>query len=181
VARLVWFKGLDTLIAAMALLPPEAVGVRLLIVGAGPLRDELAAQAATAGLADRVTFAGERGDVPDILAAADVFVLSSVSEGMPISILEAMASGLPTVATDVGGVRELVADGETGFVVPARDARAFAQPLARLCGDEGLRRRLGEAAQSRATAQFGGAAMAERTEAVYAQALRKRSPGPGRE
>jgi glycosyltransferase involved in cell wall biosynthesis len=90
---------------------------------------------------------------------------------MPISILEAMASGLPVVATDVGGVSELVADGETGFVVPARDPTAFAAPLARLCSDAGLRQRLGDAARRRAQDRFGGAPMAERTEGVYRATL----------
>ena len=187
VARLVWFKGLDTLIDAFALLPAELPAelpadlpaMRLLIVGAGPLHGDLADRAAALGQGGRITFAGERGDVPDILAAADVFVLSSVSEGMPISIIEAMASGLPTVATDVGGVRELVADGETGFVVPARDAAAFAVPLEQLCRDPALRRTLGQAARQRAQAQFGGAAMAARTEEVYARALaRAQKAGP---
>lgn len=179
VARLVWFKGLDTLIAAFAAVAPRCPKAHLLIVGEGPLAEDLAAQSRDLGLSQRITFAGLRNDVPDILAASDIFVLSSVSEGMPISILEAMASGLPTVATDVGGVRELVAEGETGFVVPARDAPAFAAPLERLCQDKALRKTQGAAARARAQAEFGGAAMAKRTEAVYAKALARAGRGRG--
>lgn len=177
VARLVWFKGLDTLIDAFAMIAAENRRPRLLIVGAGPLREDLERQVEAAGLTDRVTFAGERSDVPQILAAADIFVLSSVSEGMPISILEAMASGLPTVATDVGGVRELVSEAVTGFVVPSRNAAAFAAPLALLCNDAEQRLALGRAAKARALAHFSGAEMAARTEAIYLKEIAKTKQG----
>ncbi|WP_164078794.1 glycosyltransferase, partial [Stenotrophomonas maltophilia] len=86
---------------------------RLVVVGAGPLLTELEAQAAALGVREAIVFAGERTDVPDCLAACDLFVLPSVSEGLPISILEAMAAGRAVVATEVGGVPELVTEGET--------------------------------------------------------------------
>lgn len=178
VARLVWFKAADVLIAAFASLAASHPQARLAFVGDGPLREALAAQAAEAGLADRVFFAGERPDVPAILGAADVFALTSVSEGMPISILEAMASGLPVVATDVGGVRDLVSDGETGFLAPSRDAQAVAAALARLCADPDLRLRLGAAGRARAEAAFSGPAMVARTEAFYRDQLARRGRAP---
>jgi len=168
VARLVWFKGLDTLLDAFAAAPPQT---RLAIVGAGELREALAAQAEAAGVAGRVAFLGERADVPELLGAADAFVLSSVSEGMPISIIEAMASGLPVIATDVGGVREIVEDGVTGLLVPARAQGPLAAAIARLATEPATRAAFGAAARARAQAEFAGAEMAEGTEALYARLL----------
>lgn len=174
VARLVWFKGLDVLIDALALLAPRQPGARLAIVGAGPLRADLERRAQALGVGDRVTFTGERRDVPQLLAAADVFALTSVSEGMPISILEAMASGLPVAATDVGGVGELVQDGETGLLTRPRDPAAFAAALESLSADPALRERMGARGRARAEAEFTGSAMTDRTAALYAQALERR-------
>ncbi len=114
-------------------------------------------------------FLGERDDVPALLGAADLFVLSSVSEGMPISILEAMASRLPVVATDVGGVRELVADGQTGLVVPHSRPDRLAAALGRLADDEALRQAMGSAGLERARAEFSGDTMAARTADLFAR------------
>lgn len=101
-------------------------------------------------LAPRIRFLGYRQDVPALLAAADVFTLPSHREGMPRSIIEAMMSGLPVVATDIRGAREEVVEGETGFLVPVRNPPALAAALARLAGDPALRRRMGEAGRARA-------------------------------
>ena len=101
-----------------------------------------------------VRLAGERDDVGELLAAADLFVLSSRSEGLPLSILEAMAAGLPVVASDVGGVPELVVDGETGLLVPPGDPHALAAAIDRLLDDPDLRRRLGAAGRLRVSEQF---------------------------
>jgi glycosyltransferase involved in cell wall biosynthesis len=124
------------------------------VVGEGPDRDAVAQAIHDRGLADRVELTGTREDVAQILARADVFVLSSRSEGMPMSALEAMAAGLPVVATAVGGVPELVVDGETGFLVPPGDAPALSRALDRILGDPDLRRRLGEAGRQRAGGMF---------------------------
>lgn len=119
------------------------------IAGDGP--DRAAVEAALAG---RAVVLGERSDVPALLAAADVFVLSSTSEGMPMTVIEAMAAGLPVVASDVGGMRELVEHGVTGLLVPARDADALAGALADLLADPARRRAMGAAGHARAEALF---------------------------
>ncbi len=145
VGRLVLPKSFWTLGDALRSLEPGSFRAR--IVGDGPQANLLR------GI-DGVELLGERHDVPAILAAADVFVLSSLSEGMPISILEAMAAGLPVVASAVGGVPEVVIDGETGLLVPPDDAPALANALRRLLADAGLRRRLGAAGRRRAEERF---------------------------
>jgi glycosyltransferase involved in cell wall biosynthesis len=148
VGRLKYPKDGETLLRAAA-----ALGDRdyvLEIVGDGPDREQLESLPHD----ERVRFAGERDDVPQLLAASSVFVLSSRSEGLPISVLEAMAAGLPVVASDVGGLREQVVDGETGLLVPAGDAAALADALARLIDDPSLRRTMGDASRARAEALF---------------------------
>ncbi|MDQ0321103.1 glycosyltransferase involved in cell wall biosynthesis [Pararhizobium capsulatum DSM 1112] len=177
VARLVWFKGLHDLIDAAALVLEKEPNARFLIVGSGPQLDELRAKTVALGIADRVIFAGERRDVPDILSAADIFALTSVSEGLPISILEAMAAGLPVVATDVGGISELVAEGETGFLVPAREPREIANRILRLTADAGLRQSFGTAGRDRVTKAFSPEQMVTQTTRLYHQLLAAKAAG----
>jgi glycosyltransferase involved in cell wall biosynthesis len=153
VARLRAPKDVLTLVRAVALLPPG--GVRALVVGDGPERSELSAEIGRLGLDGAVDLAGERDDVAELLAAADVFVLPSRSEGLPMSVLEAMAAGLPVVASAVGGVPELVEDGETGILVPPGRPDALAAALGGLAADPALRARLGAAGRRRAEARFG--------------------------
>jgi glycosyltransferase involved in cell wall biosynthesis len=150
VGRFAYPKDFVTLVRALGLLGKGSF--RTLVVGDGPERAELEAELARSG-AD-VQLLGERGDVPQLLAEADVFCLSSRSEGLPLSILEAMAAGLPVVASAVGGVPEQVADGETGFLVPPGDETALAAALERLAGDAELRGRLGAAGRARAEERF---------------------------
>ena len=148
VANLIPYKGHADLVAALgaARLPPRW---RCLLVGrntrnVGPALD---AQAASLGLAGLVVRLGERNDVPAILAAADLVVLASHEEGSPNSVAEAMASGCAVIATRVGGSAELIADGRTGLLVPARDPTALAAALTRVADDATLRARLGSAAR----------------------------------
>ena len=101
-----------------------------------------------------MTFLGLRRDVPRLLAGGDVFALSSVHEGVPISVIEAMTAGLPVVATDVGALRDQVTEGVDGFLVPSGDAEGLAERLARLADDPALRAELGRRAQERARAEF---------------------------
>jgi glycosyltransferase involved in cell wall biosynthesis len=118
-----------------------------LIVGDGPERSSISAAIAQAGLSDRVELLGDRADVRELLARADIFALATLSEGMPMALLEAMAAGLPPVASSVGGVAEVVRDGENGLLVPPRDSAALARALQRLMTDRELRIRLGNAAR----------------------------------
>jgi glycosyltransferase involved in cell wall biosynthesis len=152
VGRLKAPKDFLTLIRALAALADQEY--EALIVGDGPDRSEVEAEIRRLGLEDRVQLAGERSDVPELLAASDVFVLSSRSEGLPVSVLEAMAAELPIVASRVGGVAELVVDRETGILVPPGDDAALAGALGRLVKDGELRRRLGAAGRARAESSF---------------------------
>jgi glycosyltransferase involved in cell wall biosynthesis len=124
----------------------ERNGWKAVVAGEGPQRAELEG--------GPLELLGERDDVPELLAVSDVFVLSSRSEGLPMSVIEAMAAGLPVVASAVGGVPELVVDGETGVLVPPGDARALASALRRLLADPELRRRMGDAGRRRAEQLF---------------------------
>ncbi|GAA4914618.1 glycosyltransferase involved in cell wall biosynthesis [Actinomycetospora succinea] len=128
--------------------------LRLVVVGDGARRGELEALVAAQGLEKNVTFLGLRRDVPRLLAGGDVFALSSVHEGVPISVIEAMTQGLPVVATDVGALRDQVTDGVDGFLVESGDAAALAERLTRLADDPALRADLGRRARDRASAEF---------------------------
>jgi glycosyltransferase involved in cell wall biosynthesis len=152
VGRLQAPKDALTLVRALAELPRGAY--EAVIVGDGPDRPALESEVRRLGLESTVGLAGERNDVAQLLAASDVFVLSSRSEGLPLSILEAMAAGLPVVAANVGGVSELVLQGETGFLVPPGDPRSLAGALEHLLDDPGLRGRLGAAARIRVEERF---------------------------
>ncbi|GAA6524412.1 glycosyltransferase [Intrasporangium sp. DVR] len=122
----------------------------LLAVGQGPLADEIEALHHRLQLGERVRLLGYRTDVADLLAAADIFILGSAYEGLPVSIMEAMAQGLPVVATAVGGVPEAVTDGETGRLVPPRDPQALAHALNGLASDVNARLTMSAAAKERA-------------------------------
>jgi glycosyltransferase involved in cell wall biosynthesis len=168
-----------TLVRALASL--NGASFRAVIAGDGPERARVAEELDGLGLAGSVELVGERGDVPELLAAADVFVLSSRSEALPMSIIEAMAAGLPVVSSGVGGVPELVADGETGFVVPPGDPAALAGALSRLIADPDLRRRMGTAGRARAETLFDLPSFHRAHLDLYARALTARglpTPAP---
>jgi glycosyltransferase involved in cell wall biosynthesis len=177
VGRLKAPKDFVTLVRALRLLRP---GFEALIVGDGPDRPTLESEIRRLHLEDRVRLTGERHDVPDLLAAADVFVLSSESEGLPVSVLEAMATGLPVVASRVGGLPELIVDGETGLLVEPRDPDALAAALERLVADRALRRELGAAGRAYAEAHFDPESFARAHVNLYAAELGRHSlPVPG--
>jgi len=152
VGRLKAPKDFITLTRALAHVSPSSFEAQF--VGEGPDRAAVESEAGALGLDGRLRLLGDRADVPALLACSDVFVLSSTSEGMPVSVAEAMAAALPVVATAVGGVGELVVDGETGFLVPPGDASALAAAITRLLADPVLRRRMGSSGRSRAEAIF---------------------------
>lgn len=143
----------------------------LVLVGNGPRHEAIREEVARLGIHQWVTFAGARTDVAELLAQVHAFVLSSRWEGLPLTVLEAMRAGLPVVASDVGGVREAVVDGVTGFLVPPGDPDALRDRLRRLAGDPELRRRLGAAGRKRYESLFTLSTMVDRTVGVYREAL----------
>lgn len=162
VGRLVRQKGLDILLAALAKLPPTAPW-RLTLVGDGPERPELSARADRLGFADRIHFAGwtSRDALPGLLAAHDLFVFPSRDEGMPNAVLEAMAAGLPVIATAIAGSEELVLPDQTGLLVPPDDPDALAAALGRCLADAGLRQAFGNAGRDRAVREYAWGRVAE--------------------
>jgi glycosyltransferase involved in cell wall biosynthesis len=164
-------KGLHTLVAAMRSPALAAAGAHLLLLGDGPQRADLAQAIERADLADRVLFRGVVEDVAPYLRAGDLFALPTLGEGMPNALLEAMATGLPCVASAVGGCRDVIVDGETGLLVPVEDATAFQAALEALVESAALRERLGAAARQAAVARFGLERMVDRYEACYRAAM----------
>ncbi|MDL0130812.1 glycosyltransferase family 4 protein [Halobacterium salinarum] len=141
------------------------------IVGDGPLYDSIDDDINDRGLSDQVFLTGFRDDVPSVLAASDMLVLPSFWEGTPRVITEAMASGLPVVATDIAGIPEQVVDGETGYLIPTGDPGALATQLERLLADEELRERMGERGMERA-GRFSVETMVEELDKLYERLLR---------
>jgi len=143
----------------------------LWLVGEGPMRDQYAAELAAKGLASAVEFLGYRYDVPALNAAADVAVLPSVKEGIPRALMEAMAVGVPVVATDVKGTREVVVDAQTGYLVQLNDAEALAERITRLLDAPGLRRDLGVRGSVRVRDHFDEERVTQRLVQMYRNAL----------
>lgn len=169
VGRLESRKGTDTLLAAIAAVRAERPDVALVVVGEGPLRAELATRAEQLGLASAVQFLGDRADVDEVLAALDVFVLPSRTEGMSNALLEAMAMALPVVATAVGGTPEVIADGRSGLLVPADVPATMAAAIGRVLADHTRGRALGEAARAVVEERYGARSMVRRLEGIYAE------------
>jgi glycosyltransferase involved in cell wall biosynthesis len=163
-------KDHPTLLAAAARVRERVPEVRFVLIGQGPLEPETRRLAAELGLEGTVVFTGFRTDAHRLLAALDVFTLSSTYEGLPIALIEAMALGRPAVVTRVGGVPEVLGDGAQGLLVPPRDPAALADGLLRLLGDPGLRDRMGAPARARA-ADFDIRKAVRRMEQVYAGLL----------
>lgn len=168
VAALVPHKGQRHLVDAAAALVREVPDARVLIVGAGELAGALDRQIRGLRLDGRVILTGFRPDVPSVLKGLDLFVMSSVTEGLGTSVLDAMAAGLAVVGTRAGGIPESVVAGETGLLAPPGDAAALARAMADLLGDRARRRAYGEAGRRRARAVFSAERMVEETAAVYA-------------
>jgi glycosyltransferase involved in cell wall biosynthesis len=146
-------------------------GGRVLLVGGGPLRSRVRAFLRQHGLEDRVVLTGEQTNIPEILAASDIFVLPSRWEGLPLTVIEAMLAGLPVVAGRVGGVPELVEEGVTGLLVPPGDPTRLAEALQRLLDGADLRHRMGDAARRRALRRFTLESMLRKYRDVYAEVL----------
>jgi glycosyltransferase involved in cell wall biosynthesis len=171
VANLRPVKDLPLFLKAARIVSLEVPDAVFLLVGRGQLRADLERLASELGMKEKVFFSGECGDVPDYLARMAIGCLTSESEGLPNAILEYMAAGLPVVATEVGGIPELVDHGKTGFLVRERSADAVAEPIIRLLRDEGLRTTMGQAGLSRARTDFEISVAVKRLEDFYINAV----------
>jgi glycosyltransferase involved in cell wall biosynthesis len=167
VARLSPEKDIESLLKATALAAREDADLRLEVAGDGPCMAELRRAAAGFGIDGRVRFLGEVRDVPALLARAGLFVLPSRTEGVSLTLLEAMASGLAVVATRVGGTPEVVAHGETGLLVPPGDPAALAAAVLRLRRDAFERERMGRAGRLRVERRFDVRRMTAAYERLY--------------
>jgi glycosyltransferase involved in cell wall biosynthesis len=168
--RLVPIKRLDLALRALAIARRTAP-IRVLVVGDGELRPELERLAADLGCADRVDFLGYRRDLPAIAAASDAALLTSDNEGTPVALFEAAAAARPAVATDVGGVADVVADGETGLLVRPGDPEAIAAAMVRLAADRQLRLQAGLAARARVGERFMPERLLADMEGLYSRLL----------
>lgn len=154
VARLALVKDHKTLFAACRIVAQSHSNFRLVVIGDGPERENLVQLSRQLGLSDTILFTGARRDIVDVLNCLDIFVLSSVSEGISMTLLEAMACELPVVATRVGGNPEVVVEGVTGFLVPPQDPPALAERLLILMNNPGLRKSMGTAGRARVLSDF---------------------------
>lgn len=167
VSRLAEGKGFHVLFDAVERIDREDFSV--LIAGDGPLRSELEDRIAERGMADRVHLLGYRNDIPRVMEASELLVLPSFREGTPLVIIEAMASGLPVVATDVAGIPEQVADGESGYLVPPGDPDSLAEQIERLLHDPKTREAFGQAGRERSS-RFTTDRMVNQYNEVYKEA-----------
>jgi glycosyltransferase involved in cell wall biosynthesis len=179
VGRLAPQKDYPTFLAAAARVARSVADVDFLVIGEGSLRADLEALAQSLGLGERVRFLGLRHDVPALLGGVEVLALTSVYEGLPNVVIEAMAAGAVAVATDVGGAGELVVPGETGTLVPPRDPEAVASAVLEYLADDGRRRQCAAAARRRIEAGFSVEAMVRATAAVYVDGLAAKRAGRG--
>jgi glycosyltransferase involved in cell wall biosynthesis len=167
VGRLVPIKGHEWLLKAAPLVLAEFPHAMFVFLGEGPLLGWLQQLAAGLGISGHVMFMGTRQDVPECLAVFDLFAFPSLNEGMGRALIEAMAVGLPAVATRVGGIPDVVADGETGLLVPARDEAALADALLKLLRDPARRRAYGHAARRSMDERFDVNAMVRAIDRLY--------------
>ncbi len=167
VGRLAFHKGVSYLMEAATVVAGSMPDARFVVVGEGPMEAELRRMAGRSPLAGRLFFAGRRSDAVDIIAAADLFVLPSLSEGLPLTLLEAAMCGRSMVATDVGGAADVVRENETGVLVPPRDAAALAAAMEQLLADTAGREGMGTAARRLWQREFTAELMVNKMEKIY--------------
>jgi glycosyltransferase involved in cell wall biosynthesis len=168
-------KDLETFLQAARGILDVIPSAEFLVIGDGTSGRQLKSLANDLHLAESVHFLGERPDIPDLLAALDILVMSSYTESFPNAILEAMAMGKPVVATNVGGIPEVVEEDRTGFLVPARDPKAIAERVLSLCRDSARRLQMGRAARAHVENNFTVQAVTARLEGIYIRSLRERT------
>ena len=167
VGRLMPVKGVEIFLQAARMLKDRGRSAKFLVAGDGPLASALQSLAREIGLADDVRFLGHRKDSHDILGLLDLFVLPSLSEGIPLVLLEALALSRPVVATNVGGIPEVVEDGRSGVLVPAGRPDELARGCLTVMDDPALAQRLGQAGRVRVEDAFSADAMAEKVTHIY--------------
>ncbi len=167
VGRLIVNKGPQFLMEAMASLAPIHPNLKLVMVGDGPLAEDLVGTARAAGIIDRVEFLGLRQDVDEVMRRADFFVRPSLVEGMPLTVLEAMATGLPVIASDVAGTGEVIVDGQSGLLVEPGDVAGLVEAMDRVVRDRALRTRLGSGARRRVEEAFSWDATTDQVEEIF--------------
>ena len=177
VGRLVPIKGHRTLLEAAKKVLEQRSDVLFLLVGDGPLEQELKAFSETLGIASRVVFAGYRKEVAKMIALMDIFVLPSLNEGMGRVVVEAMAEGKPVVATKVGGVPELVSDNVTGFLCPPKNAHALAEAILKLLRNKELAGRMGAEGRKRVYPRYDAKVMVEKIERLYGELMKEKAGG----
>lgn len=172
------WKGHDLLLGAARDLAAAVPGLRIVIVGEGPQGERLRARVEDEGLREIVTMTGHREDVAELLSAMDVFVFPSTgNEGVPQAVLQAMAAGLPVVASSLPSVAEVVREGETGLLFASGDGSALVEKVLCLAGDAALRRRMGETGKALVRERFSESGMLDRLEDVYGRAASRRGRG----
>ena len=167
VGRLTPVKGIPYLLKAARILLRQGANVKLLVVGDGSIRLDLVTQTRDLGISENVVFLGHREDTDELLQALDIFVLPSLSEGIPMALLEAMAATRAVVASRVGGIPEIVEDGFEGFLVEPMDVDGLAERCRRLIESPDIARKMGEQARRRVERDFSATAMADRVASVY--------------
>jgi glycosyltransferase involved in cell wall biosynthesis len=160
-------KGHRYLIEAARSVVSQFPDVHILFIGDGDLREELQAQTRVSGLEEPIHFLGSRNDVPDLLAASDYFVLPSLWEGLPMALIEAMASGLPIIATEVSGTKQVMVPNETGLLVPPGTVQQLKEAVINFLSEPARARAMGAAAQQRVEACFSAKRQAEEHIALY--------------
>lgn len=174
VARLVPIKAHEVFLAAVAEVRRHVPDVRILIVGDGELRQALEQQTAALGLTDAVRFLGWRADIDRLYADIDVVALTSRNEGSPVALIEAMASGLPVVSTDVGGVADVVEHGVSGLLAPMDDAPAVARHILTLLANPDMRRTMGQHGRAKVAATYDAGRLVTDIETLYEDLLREK-------
>jgi glycosyltransferase involved in cell wall biosynthesis len=167
-------KGHTYLLKALPIVKIMFPDIRLLIAGHGRLLGKLLNEARTLGIQDHVLFLGFREDTASLLQAIDLFVLPSISEGLPLSVLEAMASGKSVIATNIGGLGEVVIDGQTGFLVAPENSEALAKRMMLLLGHKSLSDQFGRAGRTRVEKEFSLASMVNKYQDLYETCLRSK-------
>jgi glycosyltransferase involved in cell wall biosynthesis len=173
VARLDWQKGFESLLAAVRQLSGRFAGLKVVIIGEGPDRQAIEQTIERHGLRDAVLLAGQQSNMPGVYAAIDIFVLPSLNEGLPMTVLEAMAASRPVIATRVGAIPKVVEDGKTGLLINPGDTAGLRDAMARLLSDAELCRRMVAQAHEWVARHYTADAMARQYRVMYEEVLGK--------